>query len=67
MRNRYKISCMVLCAILMIAFVLFSFNILNVQAYSDSSIISERMLYNETNTYNIDNNCFDENNFMLSG
>ena len=66
MKSRSTIFCLVLCAILMSAFAPLSFKVLNVQAYNGSSTINERSLYNETNTYNIENSCFDGNNFIAT-
>ena len=51
MKSRYTISCVVLCAILMIAFVSFSLKVLNVQAYTGLSETDEKSLYNETIKY----------------
>ena len=64
MENKYKIICIALCTFCMLAFFALSFGALNVKAYTDEVEISEKTLYNETNTYNISNDCFDDNGFI---
>ena len=64
MKNKYKIICVALCTFCMLAFFALSFGVLNVKAYTDETEISEKTLYNETNTYNISDDCFDNNGFI---
>lgn len=64
MKNKYKIICVALCAFCMLAFFALSFGVLNVKAYADISAVDEKTLYNETNTYNISDDCFDDNGFI---
>lgn len=64
MKNKYKIICVALCAFCMLIFFALSFGVLNVKAYADISAVDEKTLYNETNTYNISNDCFDDNGFI---
>ena len=64
MKNKYKIICVVLCTFCMLIFFALSFGVLNVKAYADISVVDEKTLYNETNTYNISDDCFDNNGFI---
>lgn len=64
MKNKLKFLCAVLCTFCMLIFFALSFGVLNVKAYADISAVDEKTLYNETNTYNISNDCFDDNGFV---
>ena len=66
MKNKFKCIGLILCAIGILVFVSFSLKVLNVQAYTGLSEIDEKSLYNETNTYDVDNDCFDGNNFIAT-
>ena len=66
MKNKFKCIGLTLCAIGILVFVSFSLKVLNVQAYTGLSETDEKSLYNETNTYDIDNDCFDGNNFIAT-
>lgn len=60
MKNKLKF----LCTFCMLIFFALSYGVLNVKAYTDETEISEKTLYNETNTYNISDDCFDNNGFI---
>ena len=64
MKNKYRMICIALCAFCMLAFFVLSLGVLNVEAYTDEAEIGEKTLYNETNTYNISDDCFDDNGFI---
>ncbi len=67
MKKRWVLLSIILCTVSLITFILFSFTSLSAQAYdgmSEIDEINEQLLYNETNTYNISNDCFDESGFI---
>ena len=64
MKNKYKIICVALCTFCMLVFFALSFGVLNVKAHTAEVEIGEKTLYNETNTYNISDDCFDNNGFI---
>ncbi len=64
MKNKYKIICVALCTFCMLVFFALSFGVLNVKAHTAEVEIGEKTLYNETNTYNISDDCFDDNGFV---
>lgn len=66
MKNKYKIICVALCTFCMLAFFALSFGVINVKAYADISVVDEKTLYNETNTYNISDDCFDGEDFKVN-
>ncbi len=66
MKSICRFFCIALCVILLVVFVKFSFNTLSVQAHDSSRLISEKTLYNETNTYDISNECFEGNDFFVA-
>lgn len=50
MKSKYKFLCIVVCTFNIITCTIFSINLQKVQAYTGVSAISEKTLYNETNT-----------------
>lgn len=61
MTNKVKIYLIVAIMFVMCIFTFLSLSTLKVFAYSGATTLTEQQLYNATNTYNVDNSCFNSN------